>query len=266
MEDRPKKIKGNIFPFDAIDVEPLLAELERWKFIKRYEIFDIKIIQVIKFREHQSPHGTEKDSNLPDENGYLTVNERTKGGLVTGISRPISYLSTRKESLHNGEITVQPPFDNALNPDSRILIPEIGTANAVLVDSHRQKPPEPVLQPVAKVIIDCPTDRIIELYEQKLPMLPGVRRSLFAAGKNAKALRQRWIWVMTAKHERGERAGQRLALSQDEGVGWFGRFFDFVAESKFLTNDCKPCSLGWLVKAENFEKVIASTYHEREKV
>jgi hypothetical protein len=226
-----KKLKMQIFPADNIECEPLLSELIAHGILIEYSVNGEKYIHIKNFLKHQVINRPTK-SNIPPP-PFIDESVSTHGELQEG-----------REGKGR----------------------DIGEAKASLVDSHRQKPPEPVLQPVAKVIIDCPTDRIIELYEQKLPMLPGVRRSLFAAGKNAKALRQRWIWVMTAKHERGERAGQRLALSQDEGVGWFGRFFDFVAESKFLTNDCKPCSLGWLVKAENFEKVIASTYHEREKV
>ena len=33
MEDRPKRIKGELLPYDSIDVDPLLEELARWGFI-----------------------------------------------------------------------------------------------------------------------------------------------------------------------------------------------------------------------------------------
>jgi hypothetical protein len=62
LEDRPKRIKGELFPFDAFDVEPLLAELARSKFIQRYEIDGQRYIQVSKFSEHQTPHYSEKPS------------------------------------------------------------------------------------------------------------------------------------------------------------------------------------------------------------
>ncbi|CAN7460363.1 hypothetical protein LJR130_003027 [Variovorax sp. LjRoot130] len=54
-EDRPKRIKAELFPFDTIDVEPLLKELERWKFIVRYEVDGLQAIQILKFSEHQKP-------------------------------------------------------------------------------------------------------------------------------------------------------------------------------------------------------------------
>jgi hypothetical protein len=47
MEDRPKRIKGELFPFDSIEVDPLLVELERWSFIRRYEVAGTKFIQIM---------------------------------------------------------------------------------------------------------------------------------------------------------------------------------------------------------------------------
>lgn len=114
----------------------------------------------------------------------------------------------------------------------------------------------------------CPFDPLIDLYEAALPVLPTVRRSLFAKGANGKALRARWRWVMTAKHERGERKGERIAATVDEGKAWFGRYFDYVAESDFLSGRSgkfQACDLGWLVTAANFEKVLSGKYHHEQR-
>jgi hypothetical protein len=62
LEDRPKRIKGELFAFDTIDVEPLLKELERFKFIVRYETDGMKAIQISEFARHQSPHYSESPS------------------------------------------------------------------------------------------------------------------------------------------------------------------------------------------------------------
>ena len=114
----------------------------------------------------------------------------------------------------------------------------------------------------------CPFDSLIDSYEAALPVLPTVRRSLFAKGANGKALRARWRWVMTAKHERGERKGERIAATVDEGKAWFGRYFDYVAESDFLSGRSgkfQACDLGWLVTAANFEKVLSGKYHHEQR-
>lgn len=110
----------------------------------------------------------------------------------------------------------------------------------------------------------CPFVDLIDLYEAALPALATVRRSLFAKGANGKSMKARWRWVMTAKHERGDRQGERLATTAAEGKAWFARYFDYVAESDFLSGRSgkfQACDLGWLVTASNFEKVLSGKYH-----
>jgi len=66
LEDRPKRIKGELFAFDSLDVEPLLAELAQHRFILRYTAADGRaLIQVLKFLDHQNPHHREPPSDLP---------------------------------------------------------------------------------------------------------------------------------------------------------------------------------------------------------
>jgi hypothetical protein len=116
LEDRPKRIKLELLPFDDFDVSLALDELEGHGFIHRYTVEGVSIIQVVNFAKHQSPHGTERDSELPDQNGCLTVNQRGKNGYITNI-----------EQVGNSSLTVKKRVPNALNPDSLIpdsLIPE----------------------------------------------------------------------------------------------------------------------------------------------
>lgn len=66
LEDRPKRIKAELFAFDSIEVEPLLAELAKHGFILRYEAENGRgLIQVIEFAKHQNPHHREPSSDLP---------------------------------------------------------------------------------------------------------------------------------------------------------------------------------------------------------
>ena len=58
LEDRPKRIKGELFRFDSLDVEPLLKELAHRGFIMRYEVDGRGLIQVVAFHKHQNPHHT----------------------------------------------------------------------------------------------------------------------------------------------------------------------------------------------------------------
>lgn len=80
LEDRPKKIKIGVFPADNVDVEVMLQELHRCGFIKRYEVDGERFIQIVSWHKHQSPHHTEKKSEIPDEHGCLTVKEPKQDG------------------------------------------------------------------------------------------------------------------------------------------------------------------------------------------
>ncbi|KWT72250.1 MULTISPECIES: phage replication protein [unclassified Variovorax] len=141
LEDRAKKIKGELFPFDSIEVEPLLQELVRWGFIKRYQWAGVRYIQIAAFVKHQVPHGTEKDGQIPDEEGFLTVHERGKNGYATGASHRASCAATvlpasaeggedsaltvkphGSPDAENSGLTVKEQVHNTLIPDS--LIPD----------------------------------------------------------------------------------------------------------------------------------------------
>ncbi len=136
LEDRPKRIKGELLPYDSIEVEPLLAELAEHGFISRYEVCGERFIVIVKFLDHQTPHGTEKDGHCPDENGFLTIHERGKNGYITGNKRLEPYRLTvkeqkpstnsRTEHATDSELTVkglsQDGGQNTLIPDS--LIPD----------------------------------------------------------------------------------------------------------------------------------------------
>lgn len=86
LEDRPKRLKMNIFPGDNVDMDKMLDDLARYDFIRRYQVDDMRLIRITKWHLHQSPHHTEKQSILPDEpeqplfNGEVTVNTRNQDG------------------------------------------------------------------------------------------------------------------------------------------------------------------------------------------
>lgn len=98
LEDRPKRIKGELIPFDAQDMEPLLAELSRRGFIVRYGNEDGKFIQISKFSTHQSPHYSEKKSvikppTLRETEGTVTQrNSEKPAGMKEGAQQPDSLI------------------------------------------------------------------------------------------------------------------------------------------------------------------------------
>ena len=241
LEDRPLRIKGEVFPYrDGLNVDAMLNWLESNGFIRRYTAQGKKCILVLEFVKHQNPHKNEAESELP-----APSNECTKPEEIGTTSEIIG--SARADSLSS----------DSLIPDS------LKEAKASLSASTNPTDGE-----ADDGVPPCPFDKLIDSYKKHLPELPDVRRSLFAGGKNGKAMRSRWRWVLTAKHERGPRIGERLAGSAPDGIAWFDRYFAYVADSDFLTGKSGAftgCDLGWLVNASNFEKVLSGKYHAEKR-
>jgi hypothetical protein len=87
LEDKPRLIKAELFPYYDCDVNGELTVLERLKVVRRYQGCGVAVVEVLNFKKHQAPHNTEKASVLPAfscdaplqatpavVNGYLTVN------------------------------------------------------------------------------------------------------------------------------------------------------------------------------------------------
>ncbi len=66
LEDRPKKIKAEIFPYDDVNVDELLYSLSEFGFIQRYTVGDKGIIFITNFVKHQKIHPNEAKSILPN--------------------------------------------------------------------------------------------------------------------------------------------------------------------------------------------------------
>lgn len=148
IEDRPKRIKMELFPCDAFDVDSGLQELARHGFITRYEAGGVRVISIVNFHKHQTPHGTEKDSELPDETGAMTVHERGSNGYVTGSKRK---NNVKTEECNGDSLldTCDPPVntqgENTLNPDS--LNPD---------SLNTPKPPAGAHKPAARTAVSLP--------------------------------------------------------------------------------------------------------------
>lgn len=75
LEDRPKRIKVEILPYDDCCIDTLLGELSRRGFITRYVVDTCAFIQITNWKKHQDPHVKEAASTIPapDEHGASTV-------------------------------------------------------------------------------------------------------------------------------------------------------------------------------------------------
>ncbi len=100
LEDRPRKIKAEILPYDECDVDKLLNDLmcANEKFITRYEVEDKEYIQIYNFNKHQNPHKNEVPSTIPS----LDCATRSKNGTCTDKNgtTPADSLNLIPDSLN----------------------------------------------------------------------------------------------------------------------------------------------------------------------
>jgi hypothetical protein len=141
LENRPVKIKAQIFPYDsdidAAKVTELLGQLEARHFILVYEVEGRSYIQVRTFEKHQHCHRNEIPSQLPgpkknehsDEDAVTAAagteefgpnpedsvqNPSTRGTYTS------TYTSTSGEILSDHDAAAAPPV--SLDPRSLFLI------------------------------------------------------------------------------------------------------------------------------------------------
>jgi hypothetical protein len=92
LEDRPRRIKVALLPYDSHDVETALADLASAGFIKRYVANGVRVIQVVNFDKHQRIMGKEAETEStfppftgetpgkhPGDNGETTENAGREG-------------------------------------------------------------------------------------------------------------------------------------------------------------------------------------------
>lgn len=224
---RSKTLKAEVFPGDEIgsdDVQALVDELIKQRLIAEYEAENKRYWHVTGWH-HQK------------------------------IDKPTYRHPKPQSSVALGEDSARTP--RAVAESSP---PEWSGVESSREDIEPSSSAEDSNQPAADRLPDCPHQEIIDLYTKHLPMLPVPR---IWDGKRADNLRARWRWVLTAKRPNGE----RYATDLNTGLAFFERFMGYVAASDFLTGrDDKwhGCDLAWLVKAENFAKVIEGKYEKRE--
>ena len=91
LENRPKKIKMQIFPADDLDVSRAILGLSESRLITLYSVDNIEYIQIDNFLKHQHPHHKEAKSVIPPLN--------TEGSPVKVSADPADSLLPITDSL-----------------------------------------------------------------------------------------------------------------------------------------------------------------------
>lgn len=116
LEDRPKRIKGELLPFDNQDVDRLLDELKEREFILRYQVGADRYIQILAFERHQHPHHKEPRSTIPKPETPPPMQRGASPGLDAHATAAKPEASPRPA----------PDLPRSSPSDSGFLIPDSG--------------------------------------------------------------------------------------------------------------------------------------------
>ena len=88
LEDRPLRIKAEVFPYENVDnIDELLSALEANDFIARYQVNGQRYIQIVAFAAHQHPHPREAPSVIPPMESRKKARPRQRLGNAKDIPR-----------------------------------------------------------------------------------------------------------------------------------------------------------------------------------
>jgi hypothetical protein len=139
LEDRPKRIKAEIFPYEEHDCEAGLAHLADYGFIIRYVADGGNFIQIPTWNKHQRPHHQEVPSEIPPptSDNVLSAERLEKTSHLKAKSFEPKSEELRAQTRSASHLNAK---DFALIPDTGYLIPDAGFRE---LPSLPEQQPEP---------------------------------------------------------------------------------------------------------------------------
>ena len=157
LEYKPVKLKVQTLPYDDVDIDGLVTELERFGFVKRYDENGSRYMHICNFKKHQNPHKNEssRGSETPTPE---SVKSRKK------LKEKTEQDQQTKDDSVKDQIKTEPvPSQNGTAPaDSLSLIPDSGS----LIPDTSELPCAPKAAPPEESIPDIATQAIAYLNEK----------------------------------------------------------------------------------------------------
>jgi len=278
----PLAIKGQLFPFDPdVDIDKCLADLEAQDLIIRYGP-DKRYIYIRNFKKHQHINRPSKQRQAPppedfgiDPDAHETLTEYSVShhGAISEHS-PLEQEREKEQEREQGTGTGK---ENLRNANAlRVLAARAASTTDAPPEPKKSKssskePPKEQASSSDK-LPSCPYQEIVKLYHEILPELPQCR-VLNETRKNY--IRTRWREIISKPELLAifvSENGNNNLSTREKGLLWFKRYFQHVADSDFLTGKVPPskgrnkpfiADLEWLMRPNNFAKVLEGRYHSR---
>ena len=115
LEDRPKRLKANLFPYDNCDVDKLLSELQKGGFIIRYKVNANRSVEDISPRAATTNAGKSRDAGIKDNNEtqlliqitnfskHQVCNVKEQASILPPIPAPCQHSTSTVQALQEQE-------------------------------------------------------------------------------------------------------------------------------------------------------------------
>ena len=136
LEDRPGRIKGELFRYDDItkdDVDAMLGELDQRGFIQRYQVEQDSYIQVTNFAKHQNPHIKEKPSEIPAPD--TSTMQAPDQYHTSTVQAPYKHSSCPADSLIPDSLIPDSPIPPYIPQGDPVPSTGVGGSTTRLVDA-----------------------------------------------------------------------------------------------------------------------------------
>lgn len=177
LELRPKRIKAQLLPYDDCNIDALVSDLDKSRFVTIYSVKGQRYIKISNFEKHQNPHPNEKKtgSDIPD---------------ISGKDKKISDLPSLEKD-HEQNVTDPAlsliPYPSSLTPQQGAAAPLVGVAieaRPEVLDAIEQQlaenltEPTPVPKRAKPRVIELPDWLPREAWDAFVAMRKKIRKPL----------------------------------------------------------------------------------------
>ncbi len=167
LEDRPKRIKADAFPYEHdLDVEQMLSDLASNGFITRYEVDGESYIEIPSFLKHQKPHLREAASVIPApitaKANLRQAQGEPKAGPENAEDEPFHSQGDRSRSRSRSRSRNTESVSESVakqSPSNLEASPQADASPSLaLVDTHTLEPEDPIpiaIREMRDTILSC---------------------------------------------------------------------------------------------------------------
>ncbi len=214
LEDRPLRIKAELFPYENLDLDVVLNELVARGFIERYAAESERFIAVSKFLAHQTPHVREVASTIPaptkvvPSTGLAQVQASPRTPCFVSVSVPVSISDPVPVSKTVPVSVAVTRAENA-RPAARTHRPVNGQSKRPIYRGRRLTVFEWMLDDIEQMLGPAFVDFDCEMFFQKLDQS--------IAAENA-VLPKAEVWPWLQKRVLAEASARGLAIVTGNGT------------------------------------------------